>query len=123
MKKALLIFLAILLPLQAFSAVERSFAHAIEGRSDDSVLLMHLAEHATSVLHHHDDGGTEHEDESPASAQHLLDYEQAFGTSFLLLTPVQVPQLPVAYAHPAFYADAIATRITAPPFRPPHLPA
>jgi len=117
-KKALLILLAVLLPLQTIAAAERAFAHAIEGRAKDGFQLSHLVEHAEHIQHHHDDDGDEHGDDSAASAQHMLDHDHAFGTGFMVPASVQMPEFP-AHLKPTSFTDVLTSRTTEPPLRPP----
>ena len=136
MKKALLIFLMLLLPWQAFAAMERNVAHfsGNGGVHGPAFVVKHMAEHAEHVLHHHDDdsndgdggddvAGATHVDNSQKSVQHLADYDHA-GSMHVLLPTVSAPGL-VAIAHipPVFWRDPFRTRSILPLLRPPQLPA
>ena len=127
MKKALLIFLMLLLPWQSLAAMERQFAHTGGGHSARSI-VEHLAEHADHVLHHHDDDGEDdagvaHVDDSAKSVQHLADYEQA-GHLNCLFSSFDPPQLvSIARLRPAVARAPFHTRSILPLLRPPRLPA
>ena len=125
MKKALLIFLMLVLPWQAIAAMERNLAHMGGGSGHGSEFVVkHMAEHAEHVLHHHDDdGGATHVDDSQKSAQHLADYEQA-GSLNILLPFLNAPVLAaIPHFPPAFWRDPFHTRSVLPLLRPPRLPA
>jgi hypothetical protein len=133
MKKALLILLMLLLPLQSAIAAERGFTHLMRGSNEHglSLVAQHLAEHAGSVPHHHDDddedadaGSEAHVDNSPQSLQHLADYEHGCAMNLLLL-PAAAP-LPLAVSlrlPPIVAVDTYSDRTTLPLLRPPRLPA
>ena len=130
MKKALLIFLMLLLPWQAFAAMERNFAHfsGNDGVHGPAFVAKHMVEHIEHVLHHHDDDGDDadaatHVDDSQKSVQHLADFEHA-GSMHILLPTVSAPGL-VATARipPVCWHDPFRTRRILPLLRPPHLPA
>ena len=129
MKKALLIFLMLLLPLQAFAAMERNVAHFSKngGVHGPAFVVKHMVEHAEQVLHHHDDdddaAGATHVDNSQKSVQHLVDYEHA-GSMHILLPTVSAPGLvAIARIPPTFWRDLFRTRSILPLLRPPQLPA
>ena len=131
MKKALLIFLMLLLPWQAFAAMERNLGH-LSGRGHGSALaIKHMVEHAEHVLHHHDDDGDDddggahapHVDKSEKSVQHLAAYEQA-GSMNVLLPSLSAPvSAVIARSPPVFWRDPFRTRTVLPLLRPPRLPA
>ena len=135
MKKALLIFLMLVLPWQSLAAMERTLAHISGGRGHEAnFVAKHLAEHAQHVLHHHDDdaddannandsGTSTHVDNSAKSVQHLADYEHA-ASMHILLPNLSLPR-PVAIERiqPAFGRDLFGTRSILPLLRPPRLPA
>ena len=136
MKKALLIFLMLLLPWQAFAAMERNVAHfsGNGGVHGPAFVVKHMVEHAEQVLHHHDDGGDDgddsddaagatHVDNSQKSVQHLADYDQA-GSMHILLPTVSAPGLvAIARTPRTFWRDPFRTRSILPLLRPPKLPA
>lgn len=129
MKKALLIFLMLVLPWQSLVAMDRSLAHIDSGAGHGAqFVLQHMAEHARQVLHHHDDDGDEdagaaHVDESRKSVQHLADYEQA-GHMNLLFSSLGAPELAAdTRLRPAVWRDPFRTRSVLPLLRPPRLPA
>ena len=129
MKKALLIFLMLLLPWQALAAMERQFAHTGGGHGARTV-VEHMAEHADHVLHHHDDdgdgeddAGVAHLDDSAKSVHHLADYEQA-GQMNCLFSAFDPPQIIfIARLRPAVARAPFHTRSILPLLRPPRLPA
>ena len=133
MKKALLIFLMLVLPWQSLAAMERTLAHITGGSGHGAnFVAKHMAEHADHVLHHHDDdaadgadniGSSTHTDNSAKSMQHLADHEHA-GSMYILLPNLSLPG-PVAIERipPQFWRDPFRTRSTLPLLRPPRLPA
>lgn len=130
MKKAILIFLMLVIPWQAFASMERNLAHVLgKGSKQGSEFVnKHLAEHDAHVMHHHDDdggadGGNTHVDNSDKSTQHLADYEQSGSVNILLpafsaSSPAVVTRFP-----PAVWPDTFLTRTITPLLRPPRLPA
>jgi hypothetical protein len=133
MTKSLLIFLMLLLPLQAIAAVQRNLGHVLGSgnRHALEVTIEHMVEHAEHVLHHHDDqgdqgdegGGATHVDASQKSVQHLADCEQAGSMNFLLPAfrspvPAVITRCPTAFWNAPF-----RTRSVLPLLRPPRLPA
>ena len=152
MKKALLIFLMLVLPLQAFAAMERSLAHMASGNGHGAQFVAkHMAKHAAHVLHHHDDEAADdhrngnvngnvnvdakvsvdvdgddsatHVDDSQKSVQHLADYDQAGGLNILLPFLNAAVLAAVPHFPPAFLRDSFHTRSVLPLLRPPRLPA
>lgn len=128
MKKALLIFLMLVLPWQAIAGMERNLGHRSGSGHGSALGIKHMVEHAEHVLHHHDDDGDDdagatHVDKSEKSAQHLADYEQA-GSMNLLLPSLGAPvSAPIACSPPAFWREPFRTRSILPLLRPPRLPA
>ena len=133
MKKALLIFLMLLLPWQAFAAMERNVAHFSGNGGVHGLMFVvkHMAEHAEQVLHHHDDDGDDgddaagatHVDNSQKSVQHLADYDHA-SSMHILLSTVSAPGLvAIARTSRTFWRDPCRTRSILPLLRPPQLPA
>lgn len=120
MKRFFLIFLALILPLQTIVAAERGF-YALEGQSE-KVVVQHLLEHADHVSHHHDDGEI-HEDDSLASAQHMLDCDQGGSLGFIVPGQSPLALFVPASTRPALAKDVFPSRTTSPPLRPPHAPA
>ena len=134
MKKAILIFLLMLLPWQAIAATERNFAHVLgSGMSRDlGFVVKHIAEHADHVLHHHDDDADEdgddgdndaHVDESMKSIQHLADYDQAGSLNVLFFVPNQPDGALVSPSPSGIWSDTFSDRTTIPLLRPPRTPA
>lgn len=129
MKKALLILLMLVLPLQAFAAVERNLVHVLgsgKGHGPEFV-LKHMAEHADHVPHHHHDDddandGAPHVDNSQKSMQHLADYEQGCSMNILFpaLTAAVLPD--AVYVAPILWPDVFSNRTTTPLLRPPRQP-
>lgn len=123
MKKAFLIFLMLILPWQAMAAMERNLGHLSGSRHGSEFGMKHMVEHANHVLHHHDDDGATHLDNSEKSVHHLTDYDQA-GSMNLLFPALSasasqaVPRFP-----PGFRPDRFRTRSVLPLLRPPRLPA
>lgn len=127
MKKALLIFLMLLLPWQSLAAMERNFAHTGGGEHSGRAVVEHMAEHAGHVLHHHDDDGEDagaaHLDDSAKSVQHLAEYDQA-GHMNCLFSSFDPPQMAsIARLRPAVARAPFHTRSVLPLLRPPRLPA
>jgi hypothetical protein len=123
MRRYFLILLAMLIPLQAVIAAERSFAHAMEAQQSEDVTLQHMQAHAEHIPHHHHDDGGVHEDDSQASIQHLLDCDHGFSVSVVLPADNQIPVRISSQMTPAFEVGVIPSRTTSPPLRPPHAPA
>lgn len=130
MKKALLIFLMLLIPWQAFASMERNLAHVSGSGSKHGLEFVskHLAEHEAHVMHHHDDDGdaddgNTHVDHSDKSIQHLADYEHS--GSVIILLPASSASSPAVVTRfaPAVWPDTFLTRTISPLFRPPRLPA
>lgn len=138
MKKALLIFLMLVLPWQSLAAMERTLAHITGGSGHGAnFVAKHLAEHAEHVLHHHDDNADDandaddannavsstHADNSAKSVQHLADHEHA-GSLHILLPNLSLPGLiAIERIAPDFWRDPFRTRSILPLLRPPRLPA
>lgn len=123
MKRAFLIFLAMLLPLQAVVAAERGFAHAMQEQQDARQTLAHTKAHADHVSHHHHDDGAVDFDNSQASVKHLLDCDQGGSLTVILPSAAPVAFNPMPQHAPALYASVFPERTTSPPLRPPHAPA
>lgn len=129
MKKALLIFLMLVLPWQSLAAMERALAHMGAGSGHGAQFVAkHMAEHAGHVLHHHDDDDDDddsatHVDDSQKSVQHLADYEQAGSMNLLLLSLNAPGSVAIPRFHPAVWRDPFRTRSVLPLLRPPRQPA
>lgn len=136
MKKALLIFLLMVLPWQAIAAVERNVTHVLgSGKAHDlQFVVKHMAEHADHVMHHHDDDADEddddedddddtHVDDSLKSMQHLADYDQAGSLNVLFFIPSQPDGAFMSPTPVAFWSDTYSNRTTMPLLRPPRTPA
>jgi|GEM_PF-1685938 len=131
MKKALLIFLLMVLPWQAIASTERNFTHVLgSGKSQDlQFVLKHVAEHADHILHHHDDDADEdddddtHVDDSLKSVQHLADYDQAGSLNVLFFVPDQAADALVSPTPAVLWSDTFSDRTTIPLLRPPRTPA
>lgn len=131
MKKALLIFLMMILPWQAIAATERNVTHVLgSGKSHDmEFVIKHIAEHADHVLHHHDDDADEdddddtHVDDSLKSVQHLADYDQAGSLNVLFFVPSQPDGAYVSPMPTVSWSDTYSDRTTIPLLRPPRTPA
>nr|WP_315396894.1 hypothetical protein [uncultured Duganella sp.] len=136
MKKALLILLMMVLPLQAFAAAERNLLHVLGGGKGHGAefVLKHMAEHADHVAHHHHDddddddgdattGGAPHVDSSHKSLQHLADYEQGCGMNILLFAPTAAVFPDAVHIAPIPRPDVVPDRTTIPLLRPPRQPA
>ncbi|MGH8790155.1 MAG: hypothetical protein ACREYA_34430 [Cupriavidus necator] len=117
MSRVVAILLMLMLPLQAFAAVERQLAHA------SGALLEHMVAHAEHVPHHHDDDGDMQADDSASSALHQLDFDYGSNFQAIVLMPLLAPMLPHAYPAPGFHSGAVPNPIGSPPLRPPHAPA
>jgi hypothetical protein len=124
MKKVFLILMMLVLPLQAFAALERNLTHVLGdvGEHGLELVVKHIAEHADHILHHHDDNDDDdstHVDSSQKSLQHLADYDQGCSMNALLLA-LNVPGLPLAVRiAPLFSPDDFSDRTTIPLLRPP----
>lgn len=129
MNKALLIFLMLILPWQAFASMERQFAHVLHGGPDQlALVIQHIAEHETHIPHHHgkdDDGGDGdiHVDNSAQSIHHLADYEQGLYSNALLPMPMIATVCAVARIAPQVAPRTFTSHTTTPPTRPPCLSA
>jgi hypothetical protein len=129
MKKALLILLMMLLPWQAYAAMERNLVHVLgDGHAQSMALVVkHMAEHAAHVLHHHDDDGDDdgagvaalHEDDSQKSVQHLADYDHGCGLHILMPAYSALPMAPAVRSAPPGFHDTYSDRTTLPLLRPP----
>jgi hypothetical protein len=123
MRKLMLIFLMLCLPLQMIHAAERGFAHMAGGDAHDSA-AQHVIAHAEHTPHHHHDDGVTHVDDSPASTAHLLDCEKHCAMSLVLPSIYTLTTFdPPHQATPAFLSSIVPDRTTSPPLRPPHAPA
>lgn len=131
MKKAILIFLLMVLPWQTIAAAERNLTHVLgTGKSNDlQFVLKHIAEHADHILHHHDDDAdddddnTTHVDDSMKSVQHLADYDQAGCLNVLFFIP-ELPDTTFLSPIPSVIcSDTYSNRTTTPLLRPPRMPA
>ena len=129
MKKALLIFLMLVLPWQSLAAMERALAHMGGGSGHGAQFVAkHMAEHAGHVLHHHDDDddgddGATHADDSQKSVQHLVDFDQAGSMNLLLLSFNAPDSVAVTRVDRAVWRDPFRTRSVLPLLRPPRQPA
>lgn len=120
MRKLLLLFLMLILPLQMIAAAERGITHATEGSQDAQVAMQHAIAHAEHIAHHHhSNDGSMHMDDSQASAQHLLDCEKACAMSFMLPTAHHLSFEALPQVVPTFLSEFIPERTTSPPLRPP----
>lgn len=126
MKKTVLILLILVLPLQAFAAMERNLVHILGGSGPGlEFVLKHITKHAGLVMHHHDDDGaiaddgTTHVDSSSKSVQHLADYEHGGSLNILLPTINQPGLLAVERIAPFLWPDIFSDRTTSPLLRPP----
>ena len=112
MKKVVLILLILVLPLQAFAAMERDLAHMLGGGGPGlEFILKHITKHVDLVMHHHDSDGlivddsAPHGDNSKKSVQHLADYEHGYNMNTLLpaFNQLGLPAIeriaPVSYTH------------------------
>ena len=128
MRKVLLILLMLIVPLQAFAAMERTLAHVLGSGSGKAATLSikHVIEHELHVMHHHDDDGDEsdddhgtHVDSSQKSAQHLADFDQGFNPN-VLLPELSLAGFPVAGSEAPFVRpDSFSNRHIHPLLRPP----
>ena len=141
MKRAFLILLMLLLPLQALAASQRTLAHVLgSGTQPMAVVIKHIAEHQGQVPHHHardddavgdqtDHAGSEaataaidgdiHLDKSQKSLKHLADYEHGCSVHSLLPT-VHIAALPLPariapYWEPASFHERTTTPLRRPP--------
>lgn len=126
MKKLLLIMLMIVLPLQAFAAMEHNLAHLLGGKSSQNLELVakHIGDHAAQVPHHHeddddDDAGDVHVDNSSKSIQHLSDHEHNISLNVLFMSPAGAGLTDVIAMVPILAVDSFVSRVTIPPLRPP----
>jgi hypothetical protein len=131
MKKALLILLMMLLPWQAYAAMERNLVHVLgDGQAHGMAFVAkHMAEHAAHVLHHHDvhhddddgDAGVPalHEDDSQQSVQHLADFDHGCGLHILMPAYSALPMALAERSAPPVFHDTYSDRTTLPLLRPP----
>ncbi|MYM91861.1 hypothetical protein GTP91_32380 [Rugamonas sp. FT82W] len=128
MKKAFLILMMLVLPLQTLAAAERTLTHLLgAGHGPDMrIVLQHMLQHADLVPHHHDDDhdhgagdGTTHVDGSQKSLQHLADHEQGGGAYMALPASPEACLPAVLRLAPLFRLDAYPERTTSPLLRPP----
>jgi hypothetical protein len=117
MSRIIAILMMLILPLQAFGAVERQLVH-MSGEAMD-----HLVAHAEHLQHHHDDDGAMEEDDSLASATHQLDFDLMSNLPGTLLCVALPLLLDTQQVVPSFAGSAIPTPAYSPPLRPPHVPA
>lgn len=114
----------LVLPLQAFAAMERNLTHLLGGPGMEYV-LEHVAKHASLVMHHHDDdgaiaeNGAAHVDDSQKSVQHLADYEHGYNMNILLPAFHQPGLLAVQRIAPSCWPEVFSDRTTSPLLRPP----
>lgn len=132
MKKAFVILLMLVLPLQAFATAERTLTHILGAGHGPGMpfVLQHLLEHADHVPHHHDADYVDHDDHdagkgdthvdgSQKSLQHLADHEQG-SSAYLALPLIYAPGVPAApRLAPPFRLDFYSDRTTSPLLRPP----
>ena len=131
MKKALLILLMMLLPWQAYAAMERNLVHVLGDGQPHAMAFVakHMAEHAAHVLHHHDDDGDDgdapslHQDDSQKSVQHLADFDHGCGLHILMPAYGALPMALAERSAPPVFHDTYSDRTTLPLLRPPRLPA
>lgn len=124
MKKALLIFLMLLLPWQSLIAAERNFTHLMSRAPGHGLELVakHIAEHSANIPHHHDDDdddGDAHVDNSQKSFRHLTDFEHGSGINLLWPAPVDLPLALDIRVPPTMSSDIYSDRTTLPLLRPP----
>ncbi|MEG1629028.1 MAG: hypothetical protein RR222_23310 [Pseudomonas sp.] len=130
MKKALLILMMFLLPLQSLIAAERNFAHVMEGYNTYGIgfVAKHMTEHSSEILHHHDlddagdDDGDVHLDDSQKSSRHLSDFEHGNSMNLLFPPPFQLPLVLDIRITPEAFLDTFSDRATLPLLRPPRSP-
>jgi hypothetical protein len=124
MRKLMLVFLMLCLPLQMIHAAERGFAHISGADAHGAAAVEHVMAHAEHMPHHHHDDGITHLDDSSASTDHLLDCEKHCTMGLVLpsiytLTTFEPPHQSTPLFRSGFYPE----RTTSPPLRPPHAPA
>lgn len=120
MRKLLLLFLMLCLPLQMLSAAERAIGHwaNIPAQGD-----AHAVAHVEHMPHHHHADGKVHADNSPASAKHLLDCEKSCALGLVLPSSHHLTFDVLPQAAPLFMSRFVPEVVTTPPLRPPYLPA
>ena len=124
MRKLMLVFLMLCLPLQMIHAAERDFAHVAGAGTHGEIAALHAIAHAEHQPHHHHVGGETHLDDSPASTQHLLDCEKHCSMGLVLPSAYLSASFePPLHATPSFRDGFYPEHITSPPLRPPHAPA
>ena len=118
MKKALLILMMFLLPLQSLIAAERNFAHVMEGYNTYGIgfVAKHMTEHSSEILHH------VHLDDSQKSSRHLSDFEHGNSMNLLFPPPFQLPLVLDIRIAPEAFLDTFSDRATLPLLRPPRSP-
>lgn len=124
MRRLMLLFLMLCLPLQLIHAAERGYAHAAGLDAHGELAVTHVLAHAEHMPHHHHDDGVTHLDDSQASTEHLLDCEKHCAMGLVLLSAYALRSFePPHQATPTFRASYYPERTTSPPLRPPHAPA
>jgi len=123
MKNVLVIIMLVLLPLQAFAAMERGLAHLLGGGYGTQVFAKHLIEHEEHVAHHHDAHGSPHDDGSPQSIQHLTDFEHQCASFMPLPMDVQLAQVTITRIAPDIRCESYSDHIPLHPLRPPRYTA
>lgn len=124
MRKLMLVFLMLCLPLQMIHAAEQGYAHAAGVDAHGPSAVEHVMVHAEHLPHHHHDGGVTHVDDSPASTQHLLDCEKHCTLGLVLPSAYLASTFePPLQSTPSFRDGFYPERNTSPPQRPPHAPA
>lgn len=124
MRKLLLVFLMLCLPLQMIHAAERGFAHISGADAQGAAAVEHVIAHAEHLPHHHHADGLTHVDDSQASTDHLLDCEKHCAMGLVLPSVYALTSFePPHQATPSFRGSIYPERTTSPPLRPPHAPA
>ena len=124
MRKLLLVFLMLCLPLQMIHAAERGFAHIAGADAHGAAAVEHVIAHAEHLPHHHHADGLTHVDDSQASTDHLLDCEKHCAMGLVLPSAYALTSFePPHQTTPSFRGSIYPERTTSPPLRPPHAPA
>lgn len=123
MRKLMLIFLMLCLPLQMLAAAERAIGHLTSAPDQVQADMAHVVAHAEHVPHHHHADGKVHVDNSQASTKHLLDCEKGCAFGIVLPSSHHLTFDVLPQATPAFMSRFVPEVVTTPPLRPPYLPA
>jgi hypothetical protein len=112
-RRLLVIFLLLLLPLHSFAVQGNWFA------PEKALNLAHEIEHQQGTSHHHLDDGSVHYDDSSESTQHALEYSSPHQSARLPSGAMPPSTMAALSVSPVEFARHIPDPVPERPMRPP----